>query len=650
MKSRTYWRRSLGCSSVILLWLSVSASAQSILFVRGGPGSGGFLEGGADEQLSDISDLSTAPGNHGWGTLAALLSNQGYTLEQRIEGPALVPTPIDFSDMDLSVYDVIVLGSNNAEYSSPQVDAIERWVLEGGGLLVISDANWGQDWGDAPTSDQPFLDRFGWIMNQDFGTYSLVRSDMDFVVDGVDQGSHPILVGVDRFDGEGVSPLTVPDAVPGVFATILANAKGNVHLNDAVGSGTFRPATVDDAALVVAEVGLGRVVGHFDRNTFFNENGAGTSLVRFDNATYAENLFAWLSEDRVTPPSPVLAETPGSVVFELNQGSFLSIEPATAVVAIDDLAGGAVGALTATSDQGWIVASDSGGQVTFEPTAEILNLAPGRHTARITIESPGAVPCVAWVEAIVRPGLTLLPGIVEAEDYGTSGAGTSYFDSTPGNTGGEYRSDDVDIEVAFDTGGGFNVGWVRDTEWLSYPVEITRTGTYDVRFRVAAQSTTDKSVRLRLDGIDISGPIVFPGTGGWQNWEDAWFQGLELTAGVYDLRVDLETHNFNLNRFEFVLLAPAPATFVRGDANHDGQVDISDAVFCLGLVFGQFDEPSCVEAADANADDQIDISDGVLLLEWILIPGRPPLPAPFPECGEGTTGSALPCGVFPPCP
>ena len=66
--------------------------------------------------------------------------------------------------------------------------------------------------------------------------------------------------------------------------------------------------------------------------SFFNENGAGTSLVRFDNAAYAENVFAWLSEPRPTPSTPILAEAPGLVAFELNQGSLLSVEPSTSTV------------------------------------------------------------------------------------------------------------------------------------------------------------------------------------------------------------------------------------------------------------------------------------------------------------------------------
>ena len=41
---------------------------------------------------------------------------------------------------------------------------------------------------------------------------------------------------------------------------------------------------------------------------------------------------------------------------------------------------------------------------------------------------------------------------VQAEDY------NAYSDSDPGNTGGAYRTDDVDLEPTTDTGGGYNVG------------------------------------------------------------------------------------------------------------------------------------------------------------------------------------------------
>ena len=68
------------------------------------------------------------------------------------------------------------MGSNNADYDTAGIDAIEEYVRSGDGVVFISDANWGSDWSDASTSDQQFVDRFGVILHQDQGTYSLLRS------------------------------------------------------------------------------------------------------------------------------------------------------------------------------------------------------------------------------------------------------------------------------------------------------------------------------------------------------------------------------------------------------------------------------------------------------------------------------------------
>ncbi|MEM9986407.1 MAG: T9SS type A sorting domain-containing protein [Bacteroidota bacterium] len=271
---------------------------SKILFIRGGAGTGGFLEGGADEQLSDITDFSTAGGNHGWGQLADTLRKNGFTLEQMIEGPASNNLPIDLANMDLGQYDVIVFGSNNAEYGQAAIDTVESYLRQGGGALFISDANWGRNWGDAPTSDQPFLDRFGWVMNQDRGTYSIANNE--FLVAG-----HPVLTGVNAFDGEGVSPITLANGnVNGVSSTILARAKNQVRRNTMMGQGPSESPNNSDAALIVATVGQGRIAGHFDRNTFFNLNGAGTNITRFSNSTYAVNLYTWLAEPSQTTQLP----------------------------------------------------------------------------------------------------------------------------------------------------------------------------------------------------------------------------------------------------------------------------------------------------------------------------------------------------------
>jgi len=199
---------------------------------------------------------------------------------------------VDFVKLDLSRYDVVVMGSNNAVYGAPAIDAIEDFVHEGGGVLFISDLGFGRNWTDAPTSDQRFLDRFGWTMQQDWGTYGVSAAGGHF-----DVAAHPVLEGVGAILGEGVSPIVRPVAdVPGVRTTLLVRtATAQTTRNNDANPGSFRQTMARDAAVIVAQVGCGRLAGHYDRNTFFNANGAGTDIHELDHARYALNLFRWLA-------------------------------------------------------------------------------------------------------------------------------------------------------------------------------------------------------------------------------------------------------------------------------------------------------------------------------------------------------------------
>jgi hypothetical protein len=264
--------------------------AQRVAFIRGADGSGGFFEPQTDptEQLSDIFNNSTAARNHGWGELRQLLEDNGFNVAQFIE-------PVNLNAI-FNGHDIVVFGSNNADYTSANAEAFSRFLRRGGGALFISDANFGRHWNDAPASDNVFLRRIGWLVNQDDGAYAVSR----FAAPG-----HPLLAGVEAFDGEGVSPFTVIDRdVAGVTTTILANLPEgrrlrpfNAENNDRTSP---RDASADDAVLLVAVVrgdngAEGRVVGHFDRNTFFNRGGAGTNITRFDNQRLALNIFNWLA-------------------------------------------------------------------------------------------------------------------------------------------------------------------------------------------------------------------------------------------------------------------------------------------------------------------------------------------------------------------
>jgi hypothetical protein len=263
-----------------------------ILVIRGGAGTAGFVEGGTDDHLSDIADVSTAPGNRGYGQLAALLRADGFVVDQAIEGPAAAPGPVDLEAVGLARYAVVFFASNNAPYDASAAALVTGFVDAGGGVLFVSDANWGAFWDRAPSSDQTLLAPFGLVMNQDGGGTTTL-SGPDFV-----DATHPILRGVDAIQGEGVSPCSLSHD-PAALATPvrLVIARELVRRNTAP-MGPVTEPTADDASLAVAEYGGGRVACHFDRNTFFNDHGEGSSLASASNATYAHQLFAWLAHRR----------------------------------------------------------------------------------------------------------------------------------------------------------------------------------------------------------------------------------------------------------------------------------------------------------------------------------------------------------------
>jgi hypothetical protein len=83
------------------------------------------------------------------------------------------------------------------------------------------------------------------------------------------------------------------------------------------------------------------------------------------------------------------------------------------------------------------------------------------------------------------------------------------------------------------------------------------------------------------------------------------------------------------------------ARFIRGDANGDGQVDLSD---CIAVVFYLFQGRSqvCLEAGNTNDDGRVDISDVIALLDRLFRNG-PELPAPAGECGIDPSPPSLGC-------
>lgn len=146
----------------------------------------------------------------------------------------------------------------------------------------------------------------------------------------------------------------------------------------------------------------------------------------------------------------------------------------------------------------------------------------------------------------------VFPTKIEAEDYDVGGEGVAYHDTDPGNNGGQYRpAEDVDIETCSDAGGGFNVGWLAQSEWTEYTVDVPVAGDHTFDIRVASASTGG-TLHLEFNGIDETGNIAVPVTGGWQTWTTVSATA-NLAAGIQTMRfVPTSSGEFNLNYFEVV--------------------------------------------------------------------------------------------------
>ncbi len=112
------------------------------------------------------------------------------------------------------------------------------------------------------------------------------------------------------FRGEGVSVVRVSGDAKLVAKLQAGGLGGQIRLhNDDTNDSNIGAINADtDAAMAIAQIEKGRVIGTFDRNTFWNA-GAGTRLSHVDNAEYAQRLVLWASG--VADPIP----EPGSLAL-----------------------------------------------------------------------------------------------------------------------------------------------------------------------------------------------------------------------------------------------------------------------------------------------------------------------------------------------
>jgi hypothetical protein len=149
-----------------------------------------------------------------------------------------------------------------------------------------------------------------------------------------------------------------------------------------------------------------------------------------------------------------------------------------------------------------------------------------------------------------------IPGTIQAEDYDSGGEGVAYHDATAGNSGGVYRSEDVDLQACADTGGGYNVGWAVAGDWLEYTVAASVAGTYDMSLRVAAPASG--AMHVEVDGVPQGGTLAIPNTGAFQTYTTVTVP-VSFSGGQQVVRVVFDSDGTNLNWISFASQSTAAA-------------------------------------------------------------------------------------------
>lgn len=139
------------------------------------------------------------------------------------------------------------------------------------------------------------------------------------------------------------------------------------------------------------------------------------------------------------PASPSIRDTGDSLVNDNNRGTIMILRN----VLIPASLGLAISLLTACGGSG------GGGK------SNSSSLAPSSSSPPTSSSSVGVSSTPSSSLAASSSSATTFTGLlIEAEDY------IRYYDTTVGNTTGEYRTDGVDIEKSTDAGGGFNIAYI----------------------------------------------------------------------------------------------------------------------------------------------------------------------------------------------
>lgn len=193
--------------------------------------------------------------------------------------------------------------------------------------------------------------------------------------------------------------------------------------------------------------------------------------------------------------------------------------------------------------------------------------------------------------------------------------GGSGFLSIPGNITTNYDPHGNNLGNGIT---GFSNGWVQGKfdlgDYLGEEIYLRLRYVTDAYVNEPGFYADDIFPFERYQGIvSLSDAIV-----------DTFYQISGQEGGTYYYKVRAKDEQEQWGAWSNVETAVVTGTFVRGDANGDGQITASDVIFLINYLFRNGSPPSPLAAGDADGDGQINSGDVVYLISYLFRGGPPP--------------------------
>jgi hypothetical protein len=179
-----------------------------------------------------------------------------------------------------------------------------------------------------------------------------------------------------------------------------------------------------------------------------------------------------------------------------------------------------------------LISGPSGGSFTAasSATTKVNGLVQGSYTFRLAVTDSQGATATDDVQVTVNAPSTKDTTIrIEAENW-TSMNG-------------------VQTETVYDAGGGRNVGWIDQGDWMEYTITVPASGSYKISFRIATPNDGAQFQVKNADGAVLAAVNV-PNTGAYQTWQTT-STTLTLSAGTQTIRLQSSAQpGWNINWLE----------------------------------------------------------------------------------------------------